>query len=249
MRWKEFGIDGRWTKEDRDERASRTKVTRLDYFTVGEVPIAKESYTKSEDLKAALNNQASEKGVGQRRFRLFVVEDLSRDVIELLGAHYDIDPAFFRDQIFDYAWYNTRDRWADPPRLNIIGKRQRWLQIRFATARFFQTQESFKNGCDEFESFNVLRRPEDDLNNKAVWDKLGAIVGLSRTRASFWLGSAESQAEGAVGKWDFAWKGCDAAVGLYNWAPSADLDQLSISRRVVSRPNNQRRVSAVVWLS
>lgn len=41
------------------------------------------------------------------RTRLFVVEDLSRNVIEALGNHFKIDPSFFREHIVDYAWYNT----------------------------------------------------------------------------------------------------------------------------------------------
>jgi hypothetical protein len=104
-------------------------------------------------LREALDEQALENGPRQRKFRLFVVEDLSSDVIELLGAHYDVEPAFFRDQIVDYAWYNTRDRWMDPPRLDVVARRQRWLQIRFPTSRYFENHLRFKEGCDQFESF------------------------------------------------------------------------------------------------
>lgn len=43
------------------------------------------------------------------RTRLFVVEDLSRNVIEALGNHFKIDPSFFREHIVDYAWYNTSE--------------------------------------------------------------------------------------------------------------------------------------------
>ena len=43
--------------------------------------------------------------------RLFVVEDLSRDVIEAFGYHFKIDPSFFREHIVDYAWYNTSKKY------------------------------------------------------------------------------------------------------------------------------------------
>ena len=241
MRWKNLP-SGKKYPGDRDERASRTNVTQLDYFASGEV--LRETYQSSEALRKALDElveekkvedkmakekkaeertlekkaegqrteeaeagkteiegkEAEEKAAEQRNFRLFVVEDLSRDVIELLGAHLDIEPDFFREQIFDYTWYNTRDRFVDPPRLGILGRRQRWLQLRFATARYFETPESFQKGFAESEKFNVLRRPEDDDNNKALWDKQGAVVGISRTRASFWMGSTESPTKGKVGK-------------------------------------------------
>lgn len=40
------------------------------------------------------------------KLKLFVVEDLSREVIETLGSQFDIDPSFFREHIVDYVWYN-----------------------------------------------------------------------------------------------------------------------------------------------
>lgn len=200
LRWKDFRTNKR-SEAERDERASRTNVTRLDYLASG--GIESKIYTKSSDLRDALEGEVTEKDDDERKFRLFVVEDLSRDVIELLGAHLDIEPGFFREQIFDYAWYNTRDRWVDPPRLSVVTKRQRWLQLRFPTARYFKTTASFKEGCKQAELFNVLRRPEDDLNNKALWDEQGAIVGVSRTRASFWLRTAKNPGESAIGKYGF----------------------------------------------
>ena len=172
-------------------------MTRLDYHEGSNKPRRKDITTSSE-LKDTLDDQTKEKSPEKRQFRLFVVEDLSRDVIEMLGAHYDVEPAFFRDQIVDYAWYNTRDRWMDPPRLNVVARKQRWLQIRFATSRYFQDQASFKKGCDQFESFNVYRRVEDDINNTGIWDAAKAIVGLSRTRAAFWIPKAGSHVEGDI---------------------------------------------------
>jgi len=196
LRWKEL----KDKPSNRKERASRTKVTRLDYHEGFGKPDRQE-ITSSSKLRETLHEQASENGPGKRSFRLFVIEDLSRDVIEFLGAHYDVDPAFFRDQIFDYAWYNTRDRWIDPPRMHIVTKRQQWIQIRFATSRYFDDQVSFKSGCDQSESFNVYRRLEDDSNNTGTWDAEKAIVGLSRTRATLWLGKAGSHVEGPVGRY------------------------------------------------
>lgn len=202
LRSKDFLPGARWSEGklfNRKERISRTRATRLDYYEGSNKP-QREDITSSPELRETLNKQKQESDLRKRNFRLFVVEDLSSDVIELLGAHYDVEPAFFRDQIVDYAWYNTRDRWMDPPRLNVVARRQRWLQIRFATSRYFQDQVRFKEGCDEYESFNVYRRIEDDINNTGVWDAEKAIVGLSRTRAAFWIGKADTHVEGAVGK-------------------------------------------------
>jgi hypothetical protein len=149
-----------------------------------------------KDLRQALEEETQREDADKCHLRLFVVEDLSRDVIELLGAHLDIEPAFFREHIVDYAWYNTRDRWVDPPNLNMVAGRNRWVSIRFVTARYFETTESFKEGYNQAVKFNVLRRPDDDQNNKSVWDDREAIVGITRTRASIWVGSRKNQKTG-----------------------------------------------------
>jgi len=192
VRWKD--LSQRDKHQDRIERISRTNVTRLDYLESGDVK--KKTYTRSEDLRKAL----AEKDVKtpKRNFRLFIVEDLSRDVIEHLGARYDIEPQFFREHIFDYTWYNTRDRWVDPPKLGAVTTQLPWFQMRFTTARYFRTAAEFKSGYDEAQTFNVLRRPDDDLNTRANWDQTDAKVGLSRTRASFWMRREDE--DGPVGR-------------------------------------------------
>lgn len=201
MRWRDFKVEERnFTYQDqRSERASRTNVTRLDYAASAQV--VSQTYKTPQDLRKGLEETCSIdlERPSTRNFRLYIVEDLSRDVIELLGASLDIEPAFFRDQILDYAWYNVRDRWVNPPRLDVAIKRQRWIQLRFVTSRYFKSAASFKKGCQQAESFNVLRKLEDDINNKAIWDDQGGVVGLSRARASLWLNSKDDL-KATVGK-------------------------------------------------
>jgi hypothetical protein len=208
VRWANFREKKKfYTYEDREKRWKKTNVTRLDYLTTGKVEA--KNYETSDALSDALKGKDD-----NSQFRLYVVEDLSRDVIEVLGAQLDIEPAFFREHIIDYAWCNIRDRWFDPPNLNLVAKQQRWLQLRFVTARYFTTPESFKRGCQEAESFNVLRRPDDDQNNRAMWDTKEAIVGLTRSRASFWLKNGETHEKGAVGKCGYIWKGLRCRSGI-----------------------------------
>jgi hypothetical protein len=194
LRWPELTRRG----DERNERASRTNVTRLDYLSSGEV--VSNQYETSGDLRNALTRGNMDEDADKRQLRLFVVEDLSRDVIELLGANLDIEPDFFREHTVDYAWYNTRDRWVEPPILDMVSRRNRWVPIRFVTARYFETLESFSKGFQQAEKFNVLRRPDDDINNKSWWDDEKAIVAVTRTKASFWYGGADGQKNGAVGK-------------------------------------------------
>lgn len=61
-----------------------------------------------------------EKFVETSNFRLVVVQDLPRDVIELLGIYLDIQPSLLREYIADRAEYNTYDPWVDRPTFDII---------------------------------------------------------------------------------------------------------------------------------
>jgi hypothetical protein len=133
------------------------------------------------------------------QFRLYVVEDLSRDVIEVLGSGLGIEPSFFRAHIVDYAWYNVRDRWRDLPTLNVDSRQQNWIQLRYVTARYFESGNDFKKAEKEAEEFNILRRPDDDLSNKSWWDKEGAKVGLTRARVTFWLKPSHTTGIPAIG--------------------------------------------------
>jgi hypothetical protein len=187
----------RRSNKERMERAWRTNVTRLDYLDSGKV--VPNNYKTSEALRNALKEVDEDKC----QLRLFIVEDLSRDVIEHLGAHLDIEPTFFREHIVDYAWNNIRDRWVDPPNLDMVMRQQQWLQLRFTRARYFKSLDSFEKGFRQADSFNVFRRVEDDLDNEVMMDDKNAIVGLTRARASFWLRSADkSQKKGAIGRCD-----------------------------------------------
>jgi len=214
-RWKDF--QSRKKEDERNTRATKTNVTRLDYLDSGKTE--KTDCKTLAALTEALRETTQAENHDKVQLRLFVVEDLSRDVIEILGARFDVEPAFFREHIVDYAWYNTRDPWVDPPNLDAAATRQRWFQLRFPRARYFKTTESFKNGRAEAESFNVLRRPDDDQNNKAWWDEDGAIVGITRTRASFWLRHGEGQEKEAVGKCCYIQDGSRYGDGIAsNWA-------------------------------
>ncbi|CZT40936.1 uncharacterized protein RSE6_00610 [Rhynchosporium secalis] len=210
---------------DRRERASRTNVCVLNYMASGEIPVP--THCKSiAALKSVLEDRGAIGIVDKYNLRLYVVEDLSRDVIEALGSHLDIEPAFFREHIVDYAWCNIRDRWQDPPSLRVAEGHRRWVQLRYVTARYYQTSEEFRAGIQEAEAFNVLRRPDDDTNNQAVWDDKDAKVGIMRTRASFWLKKGEN-GEGDIGVLlldPTVRRGTPLWYGYRNWEPTPSIN-------------------------
>lgn len=166
-------------------------------YSANDEPIRKTEFTHATQLKTALEIPSKDPST---KLKLYVVEDLSREVIELFGSKFEIDPAFFREHIMDHAWYNIRDFWRDPPSLNVVARGQNWFQIRFVRARYFETGNIFRQAFRETEDWNVVRRPDEDENNLAFWDKADARVGMTRSRASFWMRRSREENESAVGK-------------------------------------------------
>jgi hypothetical protein len=163
---------------------------------------------RPDDLRRAIKKARNpELGV---KFSLFVVEDLSRDVIETLGSELAIDPRFFRAHITDYVWNNIRDRWREPSILQVDAKRQTWFQLRLIRSRYFEDQSQLTEAKTQVNEFNVMRRLDAD-KNQIFWDKdpdptiwerfaggssqdksrvdarVDAKVGHMRSRATFWL--------------------------------------------------------------
>jgi hypothetical protein len=131
--------------------------------------------------------------------RLFIVEDLSQQVIELLGSRFDIDPMFFREQIEEKVWYNVRDPWAQPPSLMSNMKHRQWFRLRNMRLRYFKNDAAFQDARVEAETWNVSRRPDNDLNHWNFQDQEGSIVSIMRTRTTMWIGKDAQCGNGTVG--------------------------------------------------
>lgn len=199
-------------KEDRQAHKDMVKIRVLEYFQDDRQAQATHSIDASkcrpghgiEDLTGQFQNNVSDGA----HFRLYVVEDLTSDVVEVLGSEFGIEPDFFRAHIVDYAWYNIRDRWRDNQPLELVRRRRNWWQIRYVTTRYFEDENGFNEAVNEAKNFNILRRPDND-KSRGWWDisRLegatthcrSAVVALTRSRATFWLKPSVSQGETATG--------------------------------------------------
>lgn len=83
---------------------ARTRVNLLEYPMHG-TEVSSREFTDPGELDRHIKGLKG-KDASSVKLRLFVVEDLSRDVIESLGSHYDVDPSFFREHLVDNVWYN-----------------------------------------------------------------------------------------------------------------------------------------------
>ncbi|SPO04179.1 uncharacterized protein DNG_06862 [Cephalotrichum gorgonifer] len=156
-----------------------------------------------DDLSAFLKETTTDK-----KFRLVVVEDLSPDVIEVLGATLGIDPRFFRAHLADRMWENIRGETKEPPILEVAANSMDWFQIRYVRSRYFESEKSLKDGQTELERFNVERRLDFD-ENESYWDK-GPVFGISKEDAEEF--SAEEG--GKFGVDELATKDVEGKIGL-----------------------------------
>jgi len=216
LRWK----DVKANPKEREERMHRTNVALLEYADSD--LLRRTSIRSAKALKETLAS-APATSAGQPSFRSFLVEDLSTQVVEQLGRRFDVDPLFFREQIDEYTWYNTRDPWVVAPSLLISTKRRSWFRVRSVRLRYFSSNESFQQARDESNGFNVLRRPDDDENHWHYLDAPGSIVAITRTRTTIWVGK-----DGADGNNTVAIALVDPTVregsplwyGHTNWLPT-----------------------------
>jgi Mg2+ and Co2+ transporter CorA len=192
LRWKEI----KHTPQQHEHRTNKTKLTYMEYQQ------AKGPQSQEIDSQIALKellHSLSYEPHMEPPLRLFIVEDLSQQVIELLGSRFDIDPMCFREQIDDYVWHNVRDPWAQPPSLMSNMKHRQWFRMRNMRLRYYKTQKEFDDAWLEANAWNVLRRPEDDVNHWKFADSEGAIVSIMRTRTTMWIGKDKNCGNGTVG--------------------------------------------------
>ncbi|SCV58197.1 uncharacterized protein FFB14_15498 [Fusarium fujikuroi] len=225
VRWKFL----RENEAERQDRCNRTNIAILDFDLSGNSTCRR--FTDIDELEAELRckeNGNPNKGT----LRLFVVEDLSRGVIETLGSQLDIDPTFFRSHIDGYSW-----------------KHQNWTQVRFVRPRYFKTRESFQKGRDESNRFNVFRRPDDDQKHWPYMDA-DAVVRIMRTKISIWISRDDSLGSGATGivLVDPTVKGgFPLWHGYQNWAPVPGMHETA------SPPSGAPRISlfedVIYWMS
>lgn len=180
---------------DKAERACRTKMAMLT-FEPG-TSVCRVDFSDTKALSEALNGPDNSHNTV--KVRLFVVEDLSRDVIEAFGARFDIDPLFFRGHISDYMWHNTRDPWVELPDLDIISRKRSYMHVQYVQTRYFRSEDSLRRARWETGGFNVLRRVDRDGNWVRDVDIPNSDVGLVRSRTSLWIRPNKNEEKGVLG--------------------------------------------------
>ncbi|KAF3807717.1 hypothetical protein GCG54_00007450 [Colletotrichum gloeosporioides] len=171
----------------REERAKRSRVCVVDY-TDNQPKKSQDFINDVPGLGHFLCHQPQTSATAQ--IRLIVAEDLSRDLVELLGSFYDIDPQFFRSHIDDYLFHSPRDPWVDLPSLDVDARQRNYFTLQYLRARYFETEADFEVAEYDSGIFNVLRRIDSDRSRRrlkdGLLDKLGDSITLTRSKTSLW---------------------------------------------------------------
>ena len=170
-------------EEDRRERTQRIRVTQID-FRQNDTPRTHE-ITDSLALKQTLDDANTDSDLCDAR--LYMVEDLSRDMIELFGSEFDIDPHFFRSHVNDYMWSTITSNKVEPRELDVVSRKRTHFMLQYLRPRYYRNTPSFVQATVETGKFNVLRQLDSDRSRKYLMDGEGAAVCLMRAKLSLWF--------------------------------------------------------------
>ncbi|KAI1762612.1 hypothetical protein GGR53DRAFT_521552 [Hypoxylon sp. FL1150] len=180
------------------ERQSRVHVAVVD-FTEAE-NIKQETCESGPELSAILARTSQD--ASEKSKRLFIVEDLSKTTIEMLGAALDIDPSFFRCHLEDHTWYNIKDDWVEMPELESQAYNRSFITLRYMQARFFEDAADSQAAKEITSDWNVMRRLDFEGQVKsgknAWWEASPHLVGLLRRKVSIWSTNNENGWVGVI---------------------------------------------------
>ena len=154
----------------------------------GDLPQLISTYNHPEALRQGLDHlERAASSTGPRvpnadygncqvELRLFVVEDLSREVIEQPGYCYNVDPEFFLAHLSNHIWYKIRDPLWNPPGQNVDTARRDWYSLCFSRARYFPSHRLFNQDQQAFGLSDVDRRMYLD-ENKVIRDTDWNLTG------------------------------------------------------------------------
>jgi hypothetical protein len=161
---------GAWEPGAWEERCSRTNVTLLEYLNEQDPTVA--SVTTAQDLKNLLESTALTSTSGATSsppLRVYIVEDLSPKVIELLGSRFAIDPHFFQEQLGDIDS-------PIPPVPSAGSKHRQWLSLRHVRVRKCYWYPAGLYSWNVRRKFQELHRTDFNIR-----------IGTIETKTTIWL--------------------------------------------------------------
>jgi len=122
--------------------------------------------------------------------RIFILENLNSDLIELFGSHFKLDPSFFAIQARSANWESAPRGAGNTPQLLCSARASAWFSFRYYELRVLQNLDPDARELMELSAERKisLTRPRRGKGNDGV--------GLVRQIASYWY------QENINGGWD-----------------------------------------------
>ena len=126
--------------------------------------------------------------------RLFLVENISRDFIEYLGTHFDIDPAMFSSHIYGFDWFGRCSSATTVPSLPSGLRTQEFAHFRYLEARPVRAGINGPVNVDGLPCFNcnILRKFSvmtlSSTRNPIGFARRHVTVWMKDHGESYWTG-------------------------------------------------------------
>ena len=183
-------------ESERNERATRVRVCQLELIP-GQPP-TQNRFTDSDSLKAALSS--TDLASRDDSARVYVCEDLSRDVIELFGSAFNVDPHFWRSHVNDSMYNTLAGDASELSRLDLVTRKSSFYTMQYLRPRYFRSTTSFQRATKEAAQFNVIRQLDSDRSRDIWKDENGAAATLQRAKASVWIRPDRRDNKSVIGK-------------------------------------------------
>lgn len=155
-----------------------------------------------ESLKTELGKPAKDI---RARLKLYIVEDVSWSVFELLRSQYGIDAALFQDHVLDTSKdVSASSNYIQDVHRPISFLRGRdWCRFMFPRARVFMDEDAWRKAEKEISMFNVVREMNRNGNSDKFWGVALTnpmpAVGFINSKATIWMRQAEAPDEPIIG--------------------------------------------------
>ena len=162
--------------KSQSENISDTHVTVIDICDGAQID---SEFTSVVDLSAFLDNTPQ-----KECSRLFLVENISRDFIEYLGSHFDMDPAVFSSHIYGFDWFSRCSSATTVPSLPSELRTQEFVHFRYLEARPVRAAVNGLVNVDGLPCFNcnILRKFSVMTLSSTRYP-----IGFARRHVTLWM--------------------------------------------------------------
>lgn len=125
-----------------------------------------------------------------QRNRLIIVENLSKEIVEILGQRFDVDPTFFASYIYALDWFGRASSPTTVPLRHSNIRKQSFVQLRYLEARTVKIDDQ-----DSAQPIERLLCVDSNILRKVSLMNLGSTsnsVGFARRQIALWMDPKDS---------------------------------------------------------